>query len=88
MANEEEAARGCEEEGVLEFSDSSGGILKRCPKSMMIESSWVFEVLDWRYKVDELGILPNAGGWFDQSSYFVELIESAREAVNMKRRYK
>jgi len=87
MANEEDTARGCEEEGVLEYIDSAGEVVKRCPKALVLENGWVFEYLDWRYKVDELGLLPNAGGWFDQSAYFVEGIEAAREAVNMKQRY-
>lgn len=64
---------------MIEFADVDGGFIKRCPRALLLENSWVFEIIDWQEKIDELGLLPNAGGYFDQSSTLISAIEIIRE---------
>jgi len=40
----------------------------------------VVDALQWARRVEEQGLLPNAGGYYDQSAVFVECIEQVWKA--------
>lgn len=74
---------GCKRDGKLRYTDVDGEALWRCPLAVVSETPWVYEILGMARRIEEYGILPNAGGWYDQSAVFIEALEVIEEARAM-----
>mgnify|MGYP006959980688 CR=1 FL=1 len=60
------------------MEDVDGNFVHRCPLALISEQVWVVEIIKWQKRIDELGILPNAGGYLDQSATLIDAIELVR----------
>ena len=80
------AERGCEEDSPIPDAwDFDGYKVQRCPLKVLDPD--IYKVIQ-AYNYFKRGMLPNVGGWRDQSSKFVEFMEIMEREIDKIRKSK
>ena len=62
--------------------------MRRCPRALLAESGWAMMVIDLSMLLHEKGLAPNAGGYYDQSGWFVDAAHIAQTMLQRGEVYK